>query len=289
MRISFSIRTEPASPPRAGPCARPPLSPPAGAASFPLPGLRGPAVHQVPAADPLGPAPQMLTRLTYLSFKPHLFPARGHRTTMSASGQALPARRASRRRTAPCLDSGWLPFPHFGDWTQDGQPTSQSQAEMACLVAPSQSRAAWKPRSANPAPPSYPSYTKTVSLPVAGCRSADTPPMSHRSQVANSGRRPIEACSAACAAPPRSTPAPASLARTVSATVHQIALVSRLRGGRSRGVSPSGAPVSARRLVKQTTWRVTWTSPKLTSASPQAMFRNSPRISTSVTDLAVVV
>ena len=31
----LAIRTESASPPRAGPCARPPLSPPAGAASFP--------------------------------------------------------------------------------------------------------------------------------------------------------------------------------------------------------------------------------------------------------------
>ena len=34
LRISLPIRTEPASPPRAGPCARAPLSPPAAPASF---------------------------------------------------------------------------------------------------------------------------------------------------------------------------------------------------------------------------------------------------------------
>jgi hypothetical protein len=33
----------------------------------------------------------------------------------------------------------------------------QSHPEMACRVAVSQSRAAWKPRSAKPAPPPYPS------------------------------------------------------------------------------------------------------------------------------------
>ena len=37
--------------------------------------------------------------------------------------------------------------------------------------------------------------------PVSGCTAVDSPPMSHRSQVANSGSRPIAACSAACRAP----------------------------------------------------------------------------------------
>ncbi len=41
----------------------------------------------------------------------------------------------SSRATAPRLDSGWLAFPHLGDCTQDGHPASQSQLEMACLVA----------------------------------------------------------------------------------------------------------------------------------------------------------
>ena len=61
------------------------------------------------------------------------------------------------KANAPRLDSGWLAFPHLGDCTQEGQPASQSQLAMACLVARSQSAAAPKPRSANPAPPSCPS------------------------------------------------------------------------------------------------------------------------------------
>ena len=60
------------------------------------------------------------------------------------------------------------------------------------------------------------------SCPVAGCRSADTPPMSQRSQAANSGSRPIEACSAACAAPARSTPwRPARLAGPANRPPHR--------------------------------------------------------------------
>jgi len=54
---------------------------------------------------------------------------------------------------------------------------------MACLVARSQSASA-KQRSANPAPPSCPPWTKTVSVPVAGWPAAETPPTSQRSEVA---------------------------------------------------------------------------------------------------------
>ena len=75
--------------------------------------------------------------------------------------------------------------------------------------------AAWKPRSAKPAPPGWPSWTKTVSRPVSGCSAVETPPMSQRSQVANSGSRPIEACSAAWAAPGRSASASAGLGEHV--------------------------------------------------------------------------
>src|SRR3984957_5221241 len=89
------------------------------------------------------------------------------------SPQALSARTASSRATAPHLLSDRLALPHLGDWTQEGQPASQSPPAMPCGVAPSQSRAAWKPRSAKPAPPSYPSKTKTLSRPVAGGRAAD--------------------------------------------------------------------------------------------------------------------
>src|SRR5215469_16311951 len=65
--------------------------------------------------------------------------------------------RHSSRVTAPALDSGSLPLPHLGDWMQEGQPAAHSQDAIAWAVARSQSRAARKPRSAKPAPPSCPS------------------------------------------------------------------------------------------------------------------------------------
>jgi hypothetical protein len=74
-----------------------------------------------------------------------------------------------------------------------------------------------------------------------------------------------------------------------SDSVHHTARVTRCRGGRSSGTSPIRAPVSAHLWVKLTTCRVTCTSPNLTSAGPQAAARSSPRISTSVAVLAVVV
>src|SRR6266568_52505 len=41
----------------------------------------------------------------------------------------------SRRRMAPALSRGWLPLPHLGDWTQEGQPVSHGQDLMVSLVA----------------------------------------------------------------------------------------------------------------------------------------------------------
>ena len=108
---------------------------------------------------------------------------------------------------APGLSSGLFWLPHFGDCTHDGQPSVQAHDAIASRVARSQAAAAWKPRSAKPAPPGCPSWTKTVSRPVSGCSAVETPPMSQRSQVANSGSSPIEACSAAWAAPGRSASA----------------------------------------------------------------------------------
>src|SRR5690606_7490494 len=64
---------------------------------------------------------------------------------------------ASSSRSAPGLLSGSFPFPHFGDWMQEGQPVLHSQSAMAARVAASHSRAAAYPRSAKPAPPSWPS------------------------------------------------------------------------------------------------------------------------------------
>lgn len=45
--------------------------------------------------------------------------------------------------TAPVLCKGWLPLPHFGDWMQDGQPSSHRHEPIASRVADSQSVAMW--------------------------------------------------------------------------------------------------------------------------------------------------
>jgi hypothetical protein len=42
---------------------------------------------------------------------------------------------ASSSAMAPALSRGWLPLPHLGDWTHEGQPDSQRQARMAVRVA----------------------------------------------------------------------------------------------------------------------------------------------------------
>ena len=75
------------------------------------------------------------------------------------SGRAVGAPRAARRaaRPRPALSSGLFWLPHLGDWMHDGQPSMHSQAAIASRVAVSHARAAWKPRSANPAPPGWPS------------------------------------------------------------------------------------------------------------------------------------
>ena len=88
-----------------------------------------------------------------------------------------------------------------------------SQSPIAARVAASHASSTACPRSANPAPPGCPSCTNTVGPPVYGCSAVDIPPMSQRSQIANSGSSPIAACSAACSAPGMrtgDTPAPSS-------------------------------------------------------------------------------
>lgn len=152
-------------------------------------------------------------------------------------------------------------MPHLGDWMQDGQPASHSQEAMASRVAASQARAVWKARSAKPAPPGWPSYTKTVGRRVSGCSGTDTPPMSQRSQVAKSGSMPMEACSAACREPPRISGVIRASSSWSSVTVHHTARVRSVRGGRSSLVSPSTSPVIRRLRRKETTWLVTSTEP----------------------------
>ncbi len=57
------------------------------------------------------------------------------------SGPASASSTSSSRR-APPLSSGLFWLPHFGDCTQEGQPSTHSQSAIAWRVAPSQARAA---------------------------------------------------------------------------------------------------------------------------------------------------
>ena len=127
------------------------------------------------------------------SGRPATLVARG---ALRAGGRAARSRRPCRAGCSGCRTSATA--------RTTGSRRRRRTTAIASRVALSQAAAAWKPRSAKPAPPGWPSWTKTVSRPVSGCRAVETPPMSQRSQVANSGSRPIEACSAACAAPGRS-------------------------------------------------------------------------------------
>ena len=90
--------------------------------------------------------------------------------------------------------------------------------------------------------------------------------MSQRSQVAKSGSMPMEACSAACRAPPRISGLIRAASSWSSVTVHHTARVRSVRGGRSSLVSPSTSPVMSRRRRKETTWLVTSTEPKQSRA-----------------------
>ena len=55
-------------------------------------------------------------------------PVRRLRSPPSESRPFSAVQQRVEQRQRPVLDSGELPFPHLGDWTQDGQPASHSHA-----------------------------------------------------------------------------------------------------------------------------------------------------------------
>ncbi len=112
--------------------------------------------------------------------------------------------------------------------------------------------------------------------------------MSQRSQVANSGSRPMEACSAACRAPPRISGLIRASSSWSSVTVHHTARVRRVRGGRSSLASPSTSPVISLRRRYETTWLVTSTEPKQSRAGPQGISVSVSRTEMEVVSRAVV-
>ena len=152
----------------------------------------------------------------------------GVRVTRAASSMF---RADARSFAAASLSRYSFQLPHFGDCTQEGQPSSHGHVVTSSYAAAMCSVRRANASSAIPAPPGYPSYTKIVGAPVCGCSAIETPPTSHRSQIAKSGSSPINACSAACTAPMTcagSIPAPAS---SSGGTVYQQARVVSSRGG----------------------------------------------------------
>ncbi len=112
--------------------------------------------------------------------------------------------------------------------------------------------------------------------------------MSQRSQVANSGSRPIAACSAACAAPGTSAHSSPTVASRSGHTEYHTARVRSWRGGRSSGSSPSTSPLPRRLRRKDTTCEVTSTTPKCSSTFGQWRPRSESTTRISVTSRAEV-
>ena len=107
-------------------------------------------------------------------------------------GRARAGRRAARR--APALSSGWFWLPHLGDWTHDGQPVG-ARAGRDRVAGGAQPVA--RPRGSRARRSRRRRGGRRRRRRSAGrcpaCSAVETPPMSQRSQVANSGSRPIEA------------------------------------------------------------------------------------------------
>jgi len=54
------------------------------------------------------------------------------------SGSGAPCSNVANRAAPPALSNGRLPLPHFGDWTQDGHPSSHGQCRIRSRVARNQ-------------------------------------------------------------------------------------------------------------------------------------------------------
>ena len=125
---------------------RPRLPPPASAARRPSCSSAIRAGIRLGAPPVLAPAREVRAR------RPDEDPPQRRR---SCSGSRASIRSSSS--SAPALSSGSFRFPHFGDWTQDGQPLSQGQPSSIFAVSSTQPSKASKPRSVIPTPPEWPS------------------------------------------------------------------------------------------------------------------------------------
>jgi secretion/DNA translocation related TadE-like protein len=62
------------------------------------------------------------------------FRFRVHADARAAPDYYVPRSTRSSSRTAPALSSGSLPFPHLGDWMQDGHPVAHGQSAIRSRV-----------------------------------------------------------------------------------------------------------------------------------------------------------
>ena len=199
---------------------------------------------------------------------------RGSSPTLPRAGQ-----HDVEQPAAPALSSGSLPLPHLGDCTQEGQPVEALAGgdRVAGRREPGRRPRRGRARRSRRRPGAR-RTRRPSSAPVSGWWAVETPPMSHRSQVANSGSSPIAACSAACAAPGTSAAASPARSSPAASTVHHTARVRRWRGGRSSGSSPSTSPVIIRRRRNDTTWLVTCDgAERQRDVLPRRVSRSSPR------------
>src|SRR5205823_4859669 len=187
----------------------------------------------------------------------------------------------SSTASAPALSSGSFRLPHFGLWTQDGQPSRHGQPASIRAVSSTQPSKASKPRSVIPTPPAWPSYTKIVGAPVWKWTFVERPPMSQRSHIAQSGSSAIRECSAAWSEPSSRRSESRSSVIQGSGT-NQIASVSNSVCGRSSCTRSSEAWSWIDFFWYATTCSLTTTLPK-ESSSPR---RRSARWAWSI---AVIV
>ena len=153
----------------------------------------------------------------------------------------------SSRATAPALSSGSLPLPHLGDCTHDGQPVSHGH-ELDHLEGGRQVAVGAGVAELGDAGAAGVAVVdrRSSGRPVSACSGVDTPPTSHRSQMVNSGSRPMAACSTACSVPGTAGGPDAGVGQQVrGSTVYQNARVVSSPGGRNSSSVPSSSPREA--------------------------------------------
>ena len=176
----------------------------------------------------------------------------------------------SSTRTAPGLESGLLPLPHFGDCTQDGQPGSQPHSAIASRVAPQPCRR----RPVRPLGEAGPARVAVVDedasaprCPGAGRWRARRCPTGRRwpPAAAARSRRARRRAAHPARRPPRRRPRPATAAESGEPDRDGAQLAGR--------AGPAAGCRSPRRwrsagAGSDTTWLVTSTSPRKSPTGP---------------------